>query len=396
MADFALINQASSWPHKIGRRPRIGKEPLVLLVLAVALLTFSGCKSMHVSVYEDDAPFREEAVSFDAPLLMFIPPHHVRGYRAHRFVETDVLPPKVSENIELRKWIWEDTATVVDSYPAMARYCLEMDARNQLFYFTMTHREVEFKGPSPLRTLVGGLVGFVIPVPQRKRMDGKQQVYVSLDQGGELLPTSTPPRRYGARGESYSSLFTPLSLMIPKYRRYRYLGDYTTMSANSGDEGKLSRRAYAEQAQQLIRHAMNEAHDGVNSHHPTPISDESFSRLMKTTFGREYDPERAYVLILQFAVNASARTYDAGTILSIGRRPARSGYTGSRVFFQTHRPGSPAEGMTMSPGHLYFVYAWETDERESVSSSHMYIYQLGPVRLLAPVLRAWQLERDGY
>jgi hypothetical protein len=344
----------------------IGNRIFFLRVLFLLAPLFAGCGSVQVNPCYDGMPLKPYIQKFDYPVIVFNPPNKVRhSYESYCIYDNDP--------VNYPYWkVLDGNILITDSYVILAKWCREFNAANTPFSLMIIDRRSSFKEISrPCLNLCLNLSFLcAIPFPRPVRFQCQPEAYYSLNQGerlqtiGEFL--SSPMRYYGVYGEEYVSLTTPLALMIPKYKEYRFRGMGAT---EEEDMASLAHDLYKDR---FLEDSLAELHTAIGVDKPRLLPEETFEKLFYKAFVQRYDPAKAYVLQVNLTGEDLYRSsvYENGTVISI----------------------EGGSGLTVKAGHLYVVYRKRNDLPGNKTWTTHDIFDLGEISKLGPVIAAWFIE----
>jgi len=348
---------------------------LILLISGIGVLC-AGCCSTHISLVSDNLPLnslefasrRTDPGAFPHMTIVFNPSHKVQVARTTVF---DYLTDTLPDHENLICGSVDDGYLLMDSYVQLASWCQFFKAMDTPFVFALINRTAQFNPRAEMVSdVLAGLSLGTLPFPGKHHFRCEQNIYLSFDQGGVLEPLSSDSRFYGAKGESYKTIFTPFGIMIPKYREYKKISLYVS-------ETHLSTIAHSQFKTNYQQHALSEIDKVVRTKSPRSISEDTFQNLVRKAFGEDYTPDKAYRL----------------TVTTLG-----GAYASSVNDAQTSIKNNRGEVLLMKPGHLYVTHIfkdsdiWVTGVSSRSSTIHLQTFELGPVTDLAPVLAAWLVE----
>ena len=335
-----------------------------LRVLFLLAPLFAGCGSVQVNPCYDGMPLKPYIQKFDYPVIVFNPPNKVdRARESYCIYDNDP--------VNYPYWkVLDGNILITDSYVILAKWCREFNAANTPFSLMIIDRRSWFKEISRLKLCLELSFLCAIPFPRPVRFQCQQEAYYSLNQGERLQTIEkfleSRRRYYGVYGEEYVSLTTPLALMIPKFKEYRFRGMGAT------EEEDMASLAHALYKDRFLEDSLAELHSAIGVDKPSLLPDETFEKLFYKAFVQRYDPGKAYVLQVNLTGEDLYRTivYENGTEISI----------------------EGGSGLTVKAGHLYVVYRKRNEIVGNKTWTSHDIFDLGEILKLGPVISAWFIE----
>ncbi len=350
-----------------------GAKPLRIMALCIFIQAITGCATHHFSLYSSEKVLYNGICNTRHPMLVFKPPSR---FSVPPRLQKNERPPHENNTIIME----EENIILMDSYVSLAKWCHTLNKSGEPFSFVMIDSRSEIKS-GWLGVLLSSLSCATIPFPIHGSFRCDLNVFRSLDSGASFLKHNEKELYYGGSGETYFTFFSPLGLLIPKYRKQYVIG-------LTDIEEVLTHFAREQFEQPFILNALSgastttcldEALSKVDSR-AFPISQNTFDALFQKTFNRPYDKTKAYVLKVNYQ-NTDAffsEIYEAGKVIRL--------------------PGDENVEMQTKPSHLYLFTTNTTDVYYgNASGTHAFyrVNDLGDIKSLALVMSAWLIEKDG-